>query len=114
MNAIFRIEGKQLETERLILRAFKESDLADFYEYASVKGVGEMAGWKHHESIEKSAEILERFISEDKTFALVLKENNKVCAVFNVLEPVVHIVLLLVVTAYFVDGSFSPFLYFRF
>ena len=78
MNAIFRIEGKQLETERLILRAFKESDLADFYEYASVKGVGEMAGWKHHESIEKSAEILERFISEDKTFALVLKENNKV------------------------------------
>ena len=78
MNAIFRIEGKQLETERLILRAFKPTDLADFYEYASVEGVGEMAGWQHHESIEKSAEILERFIGEDKTFALVLKENNKV------------------------------------
>ena len=78
MNAIFRIEGKQLETKRLILRAFKPTDLADFYEYASVEGVGEMAGWQHHESIEKSAEILERFIGEDKTFALVLKENNKV------------------------------------
>ena len=34
--------------------------------------------------------------------------------VLNVLEPVVVITLLLVVTSYFVDGSFSPFLYFRF
>lgn len=33
-----------LETERLILRQWKESDLEDFYEYASVPGVGEMAG----------------------------------------------------------------------
>lgn len=32
----------------------------------------------------------------------------------NVMEPVVLIVLLLVVTAYMVDGSYSPFLYFRF
>jgi ribosomal-protein-alanine N-acetyltransferase len=78
MNAIFRIEGKQLETERLILRAFKPTDLADFYEYASVKGVGEMAGWQHHKSIYESAAILDSFINEDKTFAIVLKENNKV------------------------------------
>ena len=78
MNAIFRIEGKQLETERLILRAFKESDLADFYEYASVKGVGEMAGWKYHKSIDESAAIIDMFINEDKTFAIVLKESNKV------------------------------------
>ena len=32
----------------------------------------------------------------------------------NVLEAPVMIVLLLLVTAYLVDGSFSPFLYFRF
>ena len=78
MNAIFRIGEVQIETERLILRPFKESDLADFYEYASVNGVGEMAGWQHHKSIDKTAEILDRFINEDKTFAIVLKENNKV------------------------------------
>jgi len=30
------------------------------------------------------------------------------------LEPVVLILLLLVCTGYLVDGSFSPFLYFRF
>lgn len=32
----------------------------------------------------------------------------------NVAEPVILVVLLLVVTAYMVDGSYSPFLYFRF
>ena len=78
MNAIFTVNGKVIETERLILRAFRESDLADFYEYASVKGVGEMAGWKHHKSIGESAEILDMFINEDKTFAICLKESGKV------------------------------------
>jgi alginate O-acetyltransferase complex protein AlgI len=43
-----------------------------------------------------------------------LHTNEKTCRVLNVLEPIFHIVLLLIVTAYFVDGSFSPFLYFRF
>lgn len=44
MNADFRINGKVIETERLILRPFRQTDLEDFYEYASVEGVGEMAG----------------------------------------------------------------------
>ncbi len=28
-----------------------EEDVDDFFEYASVDGVGEMAGWKHHETL---------------------------------------------------------------
>ena len=78
MNASFKIGGVTLETERLILRPFRQEDLQDFYEYASVVGVGEMAGWRHHDSIEKSQEILDMFINKDKTFAIVLKENGKV------------------------------------
>lgn len=78
MNAEFKINGKVIETERLILRAFKQTDLNDFYEYASVEGVGEAAGWKHHESIDESREILDLFIDHDKVFAICLKENNKV------------------------------------
>lgn len=31
-----------------------------------------------------------------------------------IIEPLVILILLLVVTAYLVDGSFNPFLYFRF
>ncbi len=78
MNAEFKINGKQIETERLILRPFKQSDLNDFFEYASVEGVGELAGWQHHENKDISQRILDSFISEDKTFAICLKSNNKV------------------------------------
>lgn len=78
MNATFTISGKQIETDRLILRAFTPSDLNDFYEYASIEGVGEMAGWKHHENIDETRQILNDFIEHDKTFAIVLKNNNKV------------------------------------
>ncbi|MCF0116566.1 MAG: GNAT family N-acetyltransferase [Bacilli bacterium] len=78
MNAIFKLNGLTLETERLLLRPFCNDDLEDFYEYASVEGVGEFAGWPHHESKDISIKILENFIKEDKTFAIVCKENNKV------------------------------------
>ena len=79
MNADFRIDGKVIETKRLILRSFKQTDLEDFYEYASVEGVGEMAGWKHHENIAESQSIMNSFISEDKVFAICLKKNKLYC-----------------------------------
>ncbi len=59
-----------LRTERLILRPWRMSDLDDLYEYASVEGVGEMAGWPHHTDKEVSRTILQNFINEKKTFAL--------------------------------------------
>ena len=47
---------------------------------------------------------------------LILKLRSKAVGsvVIAVLEPVALILLLLVCTGYLVDGSFSPFLYFRF
>lgn len=84
MNADFRINGKIIETERLILRPFTQADLGDFYEYASVEGVGEMAGWKHHESIDESQKILNSFINNDKVFAICLNKNNKVIGTVGV------------------------------
>lgn len=78
MNASFKINGTQIETERLILRSFRQSDLYDFNKYASVEGVGEMAGWKHHEALEESQRILDDFINNDKTFAIVLKKTGEV------------------------------------
>ena len=76
MNADIDITGVVLKTERLILREWKEPDLADLFEYAKVEGVGEMAGWPHHESIEVSQEILNRFIAHKRTFAI--EYNGKV------------------------------------
>ena len=72
MNASIDITGIVLKTERLILRPWRQEDLEDFYEYAKVDGVGQMAGWLPHESKEKTQMILESFISGKKTFALEL------------------------------------------
>ncbi|MFI3214998.1 MAG: hypothetical protein R3Y24_16950, partial [Eubacteriales bacterium] len=41
-------------------------------------GVGEMAGWPRHKTMEESKMILDMFLSEKEVFALVLKENKKV------------------------------------
>lgn len=86
MNAPVDVTAVRIETERLILRAWRETDLADFYEYARVEGVGEMAGWSHHQSVEESRRILDSFISGKKTFALEWKENGKVIGSLG-LEP---------------------------
>ena len=43
-----------------------------------------------------------------------LSEKEAVQKVILVIEPVVMILLLLISTGYLVDGSFNPFLYFRF
>lgn len=77
MNAYFDVTGIIIETERLLLRPWKESDLDDFYDYAFVEGVGERAGWKHHENKEQSAKILKHFIEEKRTFAIVHKQDRK-------------------------------------
>lgn len=86
MNAPFDVTGIRIETERLILRPWLESDLHDFFEYASVDGVGEKAGWNHHESMEESQRILGFFIKGKKTLALELKESGKVIGSLG-LEP---------------------------
>ena len=43
-----------------------------------------------------------------------IKENKIGGMIISVFEPVVLLVLMVVMTAYLVDGSFNPFLYFRF
>ena len=48
MNAEIDISNVRLYTERLLLRPWTQDDLDDLFEYASVPGVGEMAGWEHH------------------------------------------------------------------
>lgn len=78
MIAAVDVTNIRIETERLILRPWEDRDLDDLYAYASAEGVGEMAGWKHHESKEESQKILTMFQQEKKTLALELKGENKV------------------------------------
>ncbi|MDI9469075.1 MAG: GNAT family N-acetyltransferase [Bacillota bacterium] len=86
MNAEIDITGVYLETESLILRPFRTADLRDFNEYAQVPGVGELAGWVHHRSLEESKEILDLFIQEKKTLAIVEKKSGRVIGSIGI-EP---------------------------
>lgn len=74
MNKDIDISNTILHTERLLLRPWKETDLDDFFEYASIEGVGQMAGWLPHKNKEETMQILEMFICEKKTFAIVINE----------------------------------------
>ena len=70
MNKQIDITNVVLTTDRLTLRPWRESDLNDFYEYASVDGVGQMAGWNPHRNVEESKIILSHFIEGKHVFAL--------------------------------------------
>lgn len=70
MNKPIDVTNVVIKTDRLILRPWRETDLDDLYEYASVDGVGQMAGWKPHTGLEESKMILSSFIKQRKTFAL--------------------------------------------
>jgi len=69
---------KTLETERLILRAWKETDSDDLYEYARTELVGPNAGWAPHKDEDESKKIIEMFIKNDDVYAIELKSEGKV------------------------------------
>ena len=43
-----------------------------------------------------------------------LKENTVCKNIINILEPIFVVAIIFIVTAYLVDNSYNPFLYFRF
>ena len=62
-----------LNTERLILRPWEESDAEALYEYAQDERVGPVAGWPVHTSVENSREIIRTVLSAPDTFAVCRK-----------------------------------------
>lgn len=66
-----------LETKRLILRPFEETDAYSLYEYAIDPDVGPAAGWPPHTSVENSREIIRTVLSAPEIYAVCLKEDNR-------------------------------------
>ena len=64
-------------TDRLILRPWKMEDAEDLYMYAKDPKVGLIAGWNPHTSIENSLEIIKTVFNADETYAICLKEINR-------------------------------------
>lgn len=66
-----------METDRIILRPWQESDAAALYKYASDPEVGPRAGWAPHKSLEESLDIIRTVFNNDTTWAIVLKETGE-------------------------------------
>ncbi|MDO5446734.1 MAG: GNAT family N-acetyltransferase [Prevotellaceae bacterium] len=66
-----------METNRILLRPWLESDAEALYKYASDPVVGERAGWPPHKSVEESLEIIQTVFHNDTMWAIVLKETNE-------------------------------------
>jgi len=74
-----------LETERLILRPFRDADAEDLYEYAKDDRVGPIAGWPPHKSVEQSREIIKTIFMQDGVFAITLKEDDTVIGMISLI-----------------------------
>lgn len=70
-----------LETKRLILRPWQESDAESLYAYASDPAVGPPAGWPPHTSVENSREIIRNVLSAPETYAVCLKDGTPIGSV---------------------------------
>lgn len=66
-----------LETVRLILRRWADSDAEDLYIYASDPAVGPIAGWPPHQSLEESLDVIKNVLSDKEAYAMCLKEDGK-------------------------------------
>lgn len=78
------IGTKTIETQRLILRRFKQEDAADmFNNWASDDEVTKYLSWQTHSDIEVSKKVLDIWVSEyssqeNYNWAIQLKENGSV------------------------------------
>ena len=66
-----------LQTERLTLRPWRESDAEAMFEYARDPEVGPPAGWPPHQNIEESCRIIRMFMQNAQTYAICLKEEDR-------------------------------------
>ena len=66
-----------IETERLILRPWEESDAKALFKYASDPEIGPIAGWQPHASVGDSLEIIRTVFAAPEIYAVVLKETGE-------------------------------------
>ena len=66
-----------METDRIRLRPWLDSDAQALYKYASEPEVGERAGWAPHQSVEESLEVIRTVFQNSTTWAIELKETGE-------------------------------------
>lgn len=66
-----------METDRILLRPWRESDAGTLFKYASDPEVGPRAGWPPHKSVEESREIIRTVFTGEGMWAVIWKETGE-------------------------------------
>ena len=66
-----------METDRILLRPWRESDAESLFKYASDPDVGPRAGWPPHKSVEESLQIIRTVFNTPTMWAVELKETGE-------------------------------------
>ena len=66
-----------METERILLRLWRESDAEALFKYASDPEVGPRAGWPPHKNVEESLGIIRTVFGTETMWAVELKETSE-------------------------------------
>ena len=66
-----------LQTKRLILRRWEDSDAESLFTYAKDPDVGLIAGWPPHQSVEESLAVIRNVLNGREAYALCLKSDHK-------------------------------------
>ena len=66
-----------MESDRIILREWRESDADALFRWASDPLVGPRAGWPPHQTREESQKIIRTLFHNDTTWAIIWKENGE-------------------------------------
>lgn len=67
----------RIETERLVLRPWREDDAAELFRWASDPEVGPAAGWARHTSEEDSLNVLRTILMDDHTWAITIAPSDR-------------------------------------
>ena len=75
-----------METNRILLRPWRDDDAEALFKYASDPDVGPRAGWPPHKSVEESREVIKNFFSNEDTWAIEHKETSEIIGCIGVLR----------------------------
>ncbi len=67
-----------METDRILLRHWRDDDAETLFKWASDLDVGLRAGWPPHKSVEESREVIKTVFNNDSNWAIVLKATGEV------------------------------------
>ncbi len=67
---------KELKTKRLLLTLWKEEDARQLYQLARNPNVGPHAGWKPHDTVEESLEIIRTLFMPGNVWKITNKESG--------------------------------------